>query len=293
MAMDPHFTPEGGYPAVDQQQQLLHPSEFPQVPTSAAHIADQIERGGARIEEALTRFNCRYQSLFFLASWSVIFASVMGVGVSLFRFQVANFINSAFLFVFGCSTMVLDIPGTPRWAGRYRKSIRKHARLLTRLTGKSLWFLYLGCMIIACLWPRKPHTTSGVIPFFAIFLSLFVNCVALLGLFIALRKSLRLERLRKSLLSSYQGNWPEVYRKYAVNDPAHGMQFEEFNRMASDYSQGKLLFDLADLHVVYNALDEHQKSAINEVEFGQWISAGFRDEPELCPCAPNLCMTYL
>lgn len=40
--------------------------------------------------------------------------------------------------------MVLDIPGSPRWAGIHRKTIRKYTRFLTRLTGKALWLLYLG-----------------------------------------------------------------------------------------------------------------------------------------------------
>lgn len=176
-------------------------------------------------------------------------------------------------------------------------------------------------MVIGSLWPRRRATSSGFLLFLAVFLSFLVNVVALLGLFIvsfvwyrdlfslkitlrssseesvsalfnrlwhcffrqALRKSLRLERVRKSVQANFQGNWTDVYRKYAVNDPSHGMQFgmvliqwnylnsfsnsvlfilllivEEFNRLASDYSQGRLHFDLADLHIIFNALDEHQ-----------------------------------
>lgn len=82
---------------MDQQQQLLHQGQFPRVPTTAAHLADQIERGGARIEETLTRLNCRYQSLFFVAAWGVMIASIFSICISVFHFEISNFINSIFL----------------------------------------------------------------------------------------------------------------------------------------------------------------------------------------------------
>lgn len=291
--MDPQFAscdPVDGYPSMmDQQQELLQAGGFPRVPASAVHLADQLERGGEKIEDTLTRFNCRYQSLFFLASWAVLIAAVFSFPVALFHLELSVLINSAFLLVLGFLIMVLDVPGTPRWAGRYRRAVRKHARFLTRLTGKAVALLYLGTLVSGCLWPRRP-ARSGFLIILTIFLSLFIYFVGLLGLCLALRKSLRLERLRRSLQSA---GWPDMYRKYAVNDPTHGMQFQEFNRMASDYSQGELLFDLSDLNLIFNALDEHQKTAINEVEFEHWVSSdypGDADGPQRSSC---FSMVYL
>lgn len=87
--------------------------------------------------------------------------------------------------------------------------------------------------------------------------------------------------MRRNIQANFQGNWADVYRKYAVNDPSHGMQFgepvslsslvtlllcpsEEFDRLAIDYSQGRLHFELADLHIIFNALDEHQYEILME-----------------------------
>lgn len=39
------------------------------------------------------------------------------------------------------------------------------------------------------------------------------------------RKTLRLEKIRKQILNAYRGNTGEVYRKYAITDPTHGMHF--------------------------------------------------------------------
>ncbi|EPR62813.1 putative COPI associated protein [Toxoplasma gondii TgCatPRC2] len=255
-----------------------HPTEalvggqngYPAIPTSAAHIAEQMESGGARVEETLVRLNCKYQTLFFCAGMAAVTAGVIGGLTSLLTLQLACLVNSTFLLVFGFVMMLLDVPGAPRWAGRYRSSIRKYFRFLTRLTGKALWLLFLGSMTAVTLWPsnRQAHALL----FFTICLSFFVSSVAIVGLLIAIRKSLRLEKVRKAILMSCKGAYIDVYRKYAMTDPQHGMQFEEFNRLCADVTGGRLQFDITDLGIIYNALDDHQKSAINEREFSEWMT---------------------
>lgn len=236
------------------------------------HLADQMETGGAKIEETLSRLNCRYQTLFFLAGWGVAFASVVGVLTSLVFFQLANLVNCIFLFFFSFVLIVLDIPGSPRWASRYRQVVRKYTKVLTRLTGKAVAYLFLGSLVTVSLWPTRHTRRSLLLVFIALTVGLFVIAVAIIGLLISLRKSLRLEKVRKSLQAAYRNNSTDAYRKYAITDTSHGMQFEEFNRMAADHSRGRLEFDVADLGIVFNALDEHQKSAINEREFCEWMS---------------------
>eukprot|EP00920_Eleutheroschizon_duboscqi_P035911 GHVT01086878.1.p1 GENE.GHVT01086878.1~~GHVT01086878.1.p1 ORF type:complete len:273 (-),score=42.41 GHVT01086878.1:1015-1833(-) len=262
----------GGLPSTGPEMQGLLPSapRYPQMPTSAAYLADQMESGGARLEETLSRLNCRYQTLFFTAGMAVVLGAAASCIGSLLTFQLANVVVSTFLCIFGVIMMTLDIPGSPRWAGRYRSLIRKYIRFLTRLTGKGLWFLFLGCMSACSMWPTRKG--FGGLLFAAVCISFFVIGVAVVGLLIAVRKSLRLERVRKAVQASCRGAFMDVYRKYAMTDPQHGMQFEELNRMCADHTSGKLQFDVTDLGIIYNALDEHQKSAINEREFVEWIA---------------------
>ncbi|CDJ51579.1 hypothetical protein, conserved [Eimeria brunetti] len=185
------------------------------------------------------------------------------------------------------------MPGSPRWAGRYRSLIRRQCRFLTRLTLKSLFLLFLGCLLSCVLVgvspspSRAPPSVSSVSSvsspspgstgalasaLLSALASLFIGLVALAGLLIAIRKSLRLERVRRSLLRLAKGAYGELYAQYAAADPAHGLQFEEFNRLAADASAGRMQFSLLDLGIIFNALDEHQKSAINEREFTQWLT---------------------
>eukprot|EP00921_Rhytidocystis_pertsovi_P017408 GHVQ01027390.1.p1 GENE.GHVQ01027390.1~~GHVQ01027390.1.p1 ORF type:complete len:280 (+),score=33.48 GHVQ01027390.1:600-1439(+) len=259
----------GGGPMAPESQTLLPNIRYPQIPTSASHLADQMESGGAKVEETLSRFNCKYQTLFFGAGLAVLFGAVLGFIGSFLHLQPANSVNSLFMILFGIIMMILDVPGSPRWAGRYRQLCRKYSRFLTRLTGKSLWFLFLGSMTACNLWPTKKG--YGGLVLVAIIVSLFVVGVSVIGLLIAVRKSLRLEKVRKAVQQSCKGAFLEVYRKYAMTDFQHGMQFEEFNRMCADHTFGKLQFDVTDLGIVYNALDENQKSAINEREYTDWL----------------------
>lgn len=267
--------PVSGSAAADSQGLMAgQSSPYPAVPTSAAHLADQVESGGARLEETLMRLNCRYQTLFFCGALTILGGGLAGFLGSLATFALACLVVSCFLVVFGFVMMLLDVPGNPRWAGRYRSIIRRHFRFLTRLTGKSLFLLFLGCLLSLTLWPSRrtgPNGGGGFLVFLSVSLSLFVCGVALIGILIAVRKSLRLEKVRKSVLVAAKGQYVEAYSKYAMTDPSHGLQFEEFNRLCADHTAGRLQFDITDLGIIYNALDEHQKSAINEREFSEWM----------------------
>lgn len=263
--------------SMDQQPLMMSNSmhsgsqRFPSVPTSAAHLADQMETGGAKIEETLTRLNCKYQTLFFISAMGIVFASFIGIFSSFFSFQLANTVNCLFMLCFGFIMMVLDIPGYPRWAARYRQMIRKHTQILTRLTGKALWLFYLGALVAVSIWPSKEYNNHMLLLFIALVTSLFVVGVSILGLLISIRKSLRLEKVRRVLQNHYRNNAVEVYRKYAITDPVHGMQFEEFGRLTADQTQGRIVFDVTDLGIIFNALDENQKGSINEREFCDWM----------------------
>ncbi|ETW46953.1 hypothetical protein PFMALIP_04943 [Plasmodium falciparum MaliPS096_E11] len=108
--------------------------------------------------------------------------------------------------------------------------------------------------------------------YFTNFVQKYIYGDIILGFLIALRKSLRLEKLKKTIKLVSKGAYIDCYRKYSVADPDHGMQFEEFNRMCSDHTNGYIYFDFLDLFIIFNALDEHQKCSINEREFLEWIN---------------------
>lgn len=67
------------------------------VPTSAAHLADQVESGGARLEETLLRMNCKYQTLFFCSGMMVLMGGALAALGSLAAFDLPALVDSIFL----------------------------------------------------------------------------------------------------------------------------------------------------------------------------------------------------
>ncbi|CDI77732.1 hypothetical protein, conserved [Eimeria acervulina] len=90
--------PPAGSTAADPQGLMsAEASPYPPVPTSAAHLADQVESGGARLEEVLLRMNCKYQTLFFSAAATVLTGGIFGCLSSLARFDLASLVVCIFL----------------------------------------------------------------------------------------------------------------------------------------------------------------------------------------------------
>ncbi|KNG75641.1 hypothetical protein PFMG_01801 [Plasmodium falciparum IGH-CR14] len=112
--------------------------------SNGAHLAEKVEKGGEQIENTLMKLNVRYQTLFFSSGVMTVFCGTISLLESLRYFYFTNFVVSTFLITMGLIMMILDIPGTPRWASKHRIMIRKYIKFLTRLTGKSVWFFFLG-----------------------------------------------------------------------------------------------------------------------------------------------------
>lgn len=256
---------------MDSEYQGLLNSKDRDEESNREHIAEKVEKGGEKIENTLMKLNVRYQTLFFSSGVMTVLSGTISILESLRYFYFTNFVVSTFLIIMGLIMMVLDIPGTPRWAAKHRILIRKYIKFLTRLTGKSVWFFFLGAISCLNLWPH-PKNESLFRSFLVVIVSTFIIAVSVVGFLIALRKSLRLEKLKKTIKLVSKGAYIDCYRKYSVADPDHGMQFEEFNRMCSDHTNGSIYFDFLDLFIIFNALDEHQKCSINEREFLEWIN---------------------
>ncbi|KAL7067749.1 hypothetical protein ACR3K2_16580 [Cryptosporidium serpentis] len=241
-------------------------------------LVDKLENGGVMVEAALAEFHVKYQTLFFIATIVTSIAGFFAALYSLFGFHPTNFINSCFQLLLGVMLILLDVPGQPRWSAKVRNDIRKQARILSKLTGKSLSLLFLSCLTSVTLWPYKKSTaSSGLLIVVTFLICLSVACVAGIGFIIALEKSIRLNKVKKNIITSYATtgacNPIEIYRCYATSDPLFGMQVDEFNRLVGDRTSHHDQFSPNDLSIIFNALDDNQKGAINEREFVDFLTS--------------------
>ncbi|EUT78581.1 hypothetical protein PFAG_05157 [Plasmodium falciparum Santa Lucia] len=88
--------------------------------SNGAHLAEKVEKGGEQIENTLMKLNVRYQTLFFSSGVMTVFCGTISLLESLRYFYFTNFVVSTFLITMGLIMMILDIPGTPRWASKHR-----------------------------------------------------------------------------------------------------------------------------------------------------------------------------
>ncbi|EDO08576.1 putative integral membrane protein [Babesia bovis T2Bo] len=259
-----------GYGYTEAPGRMPYDVENSNTHRSLMPLSDQMDMGAARLEQTLEMLNVRYQSLFFAAASSIVANAIMTFIGSLSLTQIPSLIMATFLIINGMMIMILDVPGTPRWAGKHRRNIRKNMRFLTRLTGKSLWLALLGSMSLMTI--RAARSVNVLRACFSTLSTFFVFAAAATGMLIAIRKSLRLERVKSIIKENSKGAYIDCYRKYALGDPDYGMQFQEFNRMCADHTSGLHQFDIIDLYIIFNVLDEFQKSAINEREFYEWMA---------------------
>ncbi|KAJ1605359.1 hypothetical protein OIY81_697 [Cryptosporidium canis] len=251
---------------------------------------EKIEHSGEIVDATLAEFNVKYQTLFFIATLVLSIAGFFSAIYSLFELRVTNFMNSFLQLILGVLLLLLDIPGQPRWSARFRTDIRRQARILSKLTGKSLSLLFLSCLCSATLRPNsrgtiffsvfsRATTRSPGLILMTFLVSLFTSSIAVLGLLISLEKGIRLNRIKRSVIMSYASvgacNPIEIYRSYALSDPLFGMLGDEFNRLINDRTDDNYQFSPDELSIIFNALDDNQKGSINEREFVDFFSSRF------------------
>lgn len=259
-----------GYGYTEAPSHAMYDMERNNTHASSIPLSEHMDTGAARLEQTLEMLNVRYQSLFFASAGCIVANAIMTFFSSLGITQLPTLIMSIFLIINGLMIMVLDVPGTPKWAGKHRRSIRKNMRFLTRLTGKSVWLALLGATSMITV--KSIRSLNALRWFINTLSTIFVFAAAGTGMLIAIRKSLRLEKVKSIIKENSKGAYIDCYRKYALGDPDYGMQFQEFNRMCADHTSGTYQFDIVDLYIIFNVLDEFQKSAINEREFYEWMA---------------------
>ncbi|KAF7457912.1 putative COPI associated protein [Cryptosporidium felis] len=254
-------------------------------------LEEKIENGGVIVDAALAEFNIRYQTLFFVATLILSIAGFFSAIYSLFGLRITNFVNSCLQLIISVLLLLLDVPGQPRWSAKFRHDIRRQARILSKLTGKSLSLLFLSCLCSNTLRPSnrrgimalslfsKTQSRSTGLILLTFLVCISTSSVAVLGLLISLEKGVRLNRIKRSVIMSYTSvgacNLVEIYRSYALSDPLFGMLGDEFNRLINERTDGHYQFSQDDLSIIFNALDDNQKGSINEREFVDFFSSRF------------------
>lgn len=197
---------------------------------------------------------------FFLGACCTIAAGVIGViDLALLAFAPFDLINEIYLLCFGLMMLIIDFPVPNAKITEFKLMIYKFFLFMTRFTGRGVWYLFLGTMIVASLWDLS------IQPFLGFILGGYVVILGFASIFMGVSKSMKLERVRSAMLK--RGNAFELC-------PPQGLSPGGFNDMSN--STSGIRFTDEELHYIFDALSFTVRAddVVSKEEFAEWVRPG-------------------
>lgn len=212
------------------------------------HMEDQQPMMGGGGGGGGGKNNMKMNLLWFGAACAVMFGGLIGALDLLFTtFAPLDFLDEVYLLLFGAIMFVIDAPLNFKVIREAKDVVHKYCKFLTRLTGRGVWFIFLGTMTFATLWE------NSISSFLAVVLGLFVFAVGVFSTTFGYVKSRKLERVRFQVFQNKQsGKLRQLYDAFAKTAPSLGLTRQEFNDLSSQLKG--VSFDPDEIACIFNAL---------------------------------------
>lgn len=211
--------------------------------------------------------NPDWSQYFFAASCSIMLGSFIGGLCLFFSFELVDFLETCYLMLFGGVLALMDTPcfKTMKTVKDHREYFSKYIGILTRVTGKGIAFLFLGCSLFSTLWDNLESTFMKFLAFVLCVLPMLVGVAALVIGFI---KSQKLNKAREALASQISDSIGTLYDQYARTYPGlhGGLTMVEFGDLTDKLAGFK--WEDTDLKLIFNALVSNPAWRANATGFG-------------------------
>lgn len=200
----------------------------------------------------------------FAAACCVMFSGVIGTFDLLFTtFAPIDLIDELYLVIFGTVMFVLDAPLNFKLLISFKQDIHKYCKFLTRLTGRGVWYIFMGTMTFATLWE------NSISYFLAVVLGFFVFGVGVASTTIGVVKSRKLEKVRLNVYQHKQkGGLAQLFQQHARSSPTMGLTQQEFNDMCQTLRG--LSFSPDELAAIFNALTSLRVEYLSQQDLSDW-----------------------
>jgi len=208
--------------------------------------------------------------MWFAAACCVMLGSFISFMSELFSLQWIDALEMGYLFIFGLLLAVLDTPLFNQVAivSEMRTGIGKYIALLQRITGKGAAYIFLGCALWSSMFANLED--SGFLLFLAVLIGLFVVCIGVFSVAIAVLKSRNLNLVRLELRKEPM-SLKQMYDMYAKMNPTAGITQEEFKKM-TQYARG-VAFEHSDIKLIFNALSSNpRRDVITLEDLTGWVN---------------------
>merc|ERR1719265_1435914 len=200
----------------------------------------------------------------FAAACCVTFGGIIGTLDLLFtQFAPIDLIDELYLVIFGGVMFVLDAPLNFKLLISFKQDVHKYCKFLTRLTGRGVWYIFMGTTTFATLWE------NSISYFLAVVLGFFVFGVGVASTTIGVVKSRKLEKVRLNVYQHKQkGELGKLYQQHARNSPTVGLSQQEFNEMCQ--SLRGVSFSPDELAAIFNALTSGRVEYLSQQDLSEW-----------------------
>lgn len=208
--------------------------------------------------------------MWFGASLCVMTGSIVSFVNLVISLEWVDALEMAYFFFFGLLLATIDTPLCPTFqlVNTVRQGAHRFVALLTRMTGKGLVYMFLGCTLWSSMWSNLEEWFMKLL---AVILGALIFLTGLISVFLGACKSVNLNHVRLEL-QKHQ-NWDQMYDTHAKTQPQLGMTKEEFNKMAQ-YLRG-VSFEGTDLNFVMNCLSsDPNRQFLTRLDLKEWAEQG-------------------
>jgi len=206
----------------------------------------------------------KMEIFWFAAACCVLAGGVIGTLDLLFTtFAPIDLLDEMYLVIFGAVMFVLDAPLNFKALISFKQDIHKYCKFLTRLTGRGVWYIFMGTTTFATLWE------NSISMFLAVVLGFFVFGVGVASTTIGVVKSRKLEKVRLNVYQHKQkGQLSQLFQQHARTSPTMGLTSQEFNDMCS--TMRGVSFSPDELAAIFNALTSTRVEFLSQQDLSDW-----------------------
>jgi hypothetical protein len=189
---------------------------------------------------------------------------------TLFSVQWVDALEMAYMFMFGTLLALVDSPMFSNFAvvSMIRNGVHRFFSFLTRVTGKGVVYIYLGCTLCSAMLANEKGTFLNIL---AVILSSVILLSGLVSFVLGILKSRNLRLIQMELHK--HDNVQQMFDTYAKTRPELGLTSEEFNKMAPNLRG--VHFEGSDLKYIMNAISsDPARSFISIHDMMVWVRGG-------------------
>jgi len=243
-----------------------------QVPLTGAGHPGMGVHAGKGYSQMAAPYIYPWSFMWFGAAFCVMVGAMVSFISEVLSLEWIDALEMAYIFFFGLLLAIVDTPlfTSVNLVTHIRQGTNRFCAILTRVTGKGVVYMFLGCTLWSSMWT---NLEGGFLLFLAFFLGIFIFLTGIISVILGIIKSRNLNAVRNELKKDGI-KLQDEYDKHARMYASTGLTPEEFERMSMALPNG-VRFEGSDLKLVFAGVSsDPNKMFISLQDLNQWVMGG-------------------